>query len=235
MTTSCAECMFSIKTDDLQIGCAAGRLAKFYKLGKAYIDKETPDHHTIDALCNLCFHSENPVNVLEALKVAKRRIVPKIHCFVKIYNNTKLCDVEQTVHSLTRQIVKPSISLICEQDYPLYKLQSYLLQDKNLNINQLYHSNYNEEIRRLAKLSDSQFMSIIDAGKTYSNLLYAKLHGRLNVQLKQIVLVKTPLIINTKLYNFLSTDKALTRGEIISLVEDKAKDSSENNMIWEKL
>lgn len=235
MTTSCEKCLFSIKTDDLQIGCAAGRLTKFYKLGKAHIDKETPNHHTIDSLCNLCFHSENPVNVSEALKIAKRRIVPKIHCFVKIYNSSKLCDVEQTIHSLTRQIVKPFISLICEQDYPLYKLQSYLLQDKNLNINQLYHSNYNEEIRRLAKLSDSQFMSIVDAGKIYNNLLYARLHGRINIQLRPIVLVRNPFIINTKLYNFLCTDKSLSRGEVMSFVEQKAKTSCEDEMIWEKL
>ena len=209
MTTSCEKCIFSIKTDDIQTGCVAGRLTKFYKLGKAYIDKETPHHHTISNICNLCFHSESPVNVPEALKIAKRRIVPKIHCFVKVFESTKLSNLEDTVHSLSRQIVRPIVTLIIQKDYPLYKLQSYLLRDTNVNISQIYHDDYNAEVRRLAKDSSSQFMSIIDAGKMYNPILYAKLHAKLNIQLRPIVLVKSPFIINTKLYNFLCTDKSL--------------------------
>ncbi len=235
MITSCKKCIFSLKVDNTQTGCAAGRLAKFYKLGKAHIDKETPTSHTIDGICNLCYHSESYVNVPEALKIARRRIVPKIHTFIKVYDSTKLSSLEDTIHSFSRQIVKPNITLIIQQDYPLYKLQSYLLRDTNIDISQIYHDDYNREIQRLAKLSDSQFMSIVDAGKVYNPLLYSKLHGRLNIQLKKIVLVKSPFTIVTKLYNFLSTDKSLSRGEVIKLVKEKAKVSGEDSLVWEKL
>lgn len=235
MQTQCNKCMFAVETDGQQTDCIANRLTKFYKLGKANVQPEDT-HFTINGICNMCYSSDDKdIDVYDALKVVKRRVVPRVECFIKVSDSTKLCELEETVHSLTRQIVRPYITLIVKQDYPLYKLHDYVLRDPYIKMSQIYHEDYNLEIRTLAKSSTCQYLSIIDAGKTYNSLLFAKLHGRTNIQLRPVVLVRSPFIIVTKLYNFLCTDKSLTRNEVVKLVEEKAAVSSEASMIWEKL
>lgn len=221
MRTICKSCIFAKFNNGQQYGCYLGRLDKFFDLGKVVPIQPEDTFYTINTVCNTCRTTDKPIQIGEAIRKVKKQIVPVIHCFVKIDDACPLSKVEETVHSLTRQIVKPKITLLITQEYPLYKLHNYLLENNSLYINQVFHSSLDEEVRAQAKISNSSYISICEPGYIYSKLCFAKLHGRINVQLQSIVLVKNPFIISTSLYNFLSEDKLLNKEELTKLVEER--------------
>jgi hypothetical protein len=121
--TSCKNCVFSIISCGVQIGCEFGRIEKYRKLNKLAEHDENPKHYTINTICNTCRDHDwakkykNPMEqVIEETKV-------RVHAFIVDKSEDSPDNIKERVNKSFESLLASSI---------LPKVIHVVLQNPNL-------------------------------------------------------------------------------------------------------
>jgi hypothetical protein len=248
ITTSCRDCVFAVWQDYVpnnneniyeeniviektQVGCSLGRLAKFREQNLVEdVHDEAREFSIIKRFCNTCRdsrweHNNKRKNLVE---LVNKEIKVQIEVYVLVTEEDTPEDVEATLKSLTKQVVKPTKIVVVNNKKNLRpSLVLSLLKGavtgvpwRNTTVAETLQDGSPISVERAIDItcckSEAFFFATFRAGFVVPPIFIEELNVALNEELVRFSVLKpvddryNGFVAQTKLFNLLEGNKAVT-------------------------
>lgn len=238
MKTSCAKCVFAKKEESKQTGCALNR---HEKLGIDEVDGD--GDFILSRFCTTYRPQEwlKDLSLSESMNIEEsvlKEIEPRIGFFIILdheQSTDSLVDLKKTLDDLVAQEIPPRYVIVIndrvEYNESIHSILYDSFHDNGPDTTMFHIVQLIEKPKLLASVIDESFTHakngwayVCHAGENIDRHLIAKIHNRVNIELKKLVVVEAyndkldGLLFQTALFKFLN-------GNRVKVFQDENVDS----------
>ena len=251
ITTSCEGCVFANYNNDQQSGCQLGRADKLtYEMGK-------DGHYMVHHFCNT-YRPEEWLKELSLEQYETRHdivineTIPRVGFFIVFDPNHEIDELRTTLEDIQHQTITPRyvavINSKVEYNPEIQEMfkEMFNLEDTMHHIVQVSHmpDDHNLLIDEAFTHAKNGWLYINYSGERIDRELISKMHTRININMKPLVIVKPyegikGMLFQTSLFKLLNGnktkvyhDKTVDNRPFLDKVESMPKDNSETITTW---